>query len=85
MTHPIFSIFYIYSPSYSRGLRFLDQYILIKITFLFAMLPYYLTENEDFTEIKKKRSVEDMKKTPGDLEVAITKVIKIFYSFFRLL
>ncbi len=77
MTHPLFSIFYIYSPFYNRGMRILDLYILIKITFLFSMLPYYMSENSDFSEVKNRRSVEDMKKGPGDLSVAITKVLSI--------
>ena len=81
MTHPLISIFYIYSPIYRRTLRLLDLYILIKITFLFSMLPYFLTENSDFSEIKNKRSVEDMKKTPGNLDVAIMKVIILIIEF----
>jgi len=45
------------------------------------MLPYFLTENSDFSEIKNKRSVEDMKKTPGNLDVAIMKVIILIIEF----
>jgi hypothetical protein len=41
------------------------------------MLPYYMSENSDFSEVKNRRSVEDMKKGPGDLSVAITKVLSI--------
>ena len=74
MTHPLVSIFYIYSPIYKRSLRLLDLYILIKITFLFSMVPYFLTENSDFSEVKNRRSVDDIKKSPGNLNVAITKV-----------
>jgi hypothetical protein len=74
MTHPLVSIFYIYSPIYRRSLRLLDLYILIKITFLFSMVPYFMTQNSDFAEVKNRRSVEDIKKSPGDLNVAITKV-----------
>ena len=38
------------------------------------MVPYFMTENTDFAEVKNRRSVEDIKKSPGNLEVAITKV-----------
>ena len=78
MTHPLFSIFYIYSPLYRRSLRLMDLYILIKITFLFSMLPYFMTENSDFAEVKNKRSVADMKKSPGNLDVALMKVKSSF-------
>ncbi len=74
MTHPLLSIFYIYSPLYGRGLRVLDLYLTIKITFLFSMLPYYMTDNSDFSEVKNKRSVSDMNKSPGDLDVALKRV-----------
>jgi len=45
------------------------------------MLPYYLTENTDFSEVKTKRSITDMKKGPGDLEVALQRVILIIIIF----
>jgi len=74
MTHPLISILFIYSPKYSRGLRILDLYIHIKITFIFALIPYYLTDNSDFSAVKQARSVADKGKNPGDLPVGITKV-----------
>ena len=42
------------------------------------MLPYFLTENSDFAEIKNRRSVADISKSPGNLDVAIMKV-KLFF------
>ena len=82
MTHPLISIFYIYSPLYRRSFRLMDLYILIKITFLFSMVPYFMTENSDFAEVKNKRSITDMKKSPGNLDVAIMKVKSSFISKF---
>ncbi len=41
------------------------------------MLPYYMTENSDFSEVKSIRSIADIKKGPGDLEVALTRVKSI--------
>ncbi len=38
------------------------------------MLPYFMTENSDFAEVKNRRSVADIKKSPGNLDVAIMKV-----------
>ena len=38
------------------------------------MVPYFMTENSDFAEVKIKRSIADMKKSPGNLDVAIMKV-----------
>jgi len=55
-------------------MRIFDLYISIKITFLFTLLPYYLTENEDFSDLKNKRDINDVNKSAGDLAVNFTKV-----------
>ncbi len=55
-------------------MRILDLYIAIKITLIFTLLPYYLTENEDYADFKKKRSIDNMYKSAGELAVAFIKV-----------
>jgi hypothetical protein len=55
-------------------MRIFDLYISIKITFLFTLLPYYITENEDFNDLKNKRDINDLNKSAGDLTVKFTKV-----------
>jgi hypothetical protein len=74
VTHPLLSIFFIYNRIYSRGMRFFDLYTSIKITLVFSLLPYFLTDNEDFAVIKSRRSVADINKSAGELAVAFTKV-----------
>ncbi len=55
-------------------MRFFDLYTSIKITLVFSLLPYFLTDNEDFAVIKSRRSVADINKSAGELAVAFTKV-----------
>ena len=55
-------------------MRIFDLYISIKITFLFTLLPYYITENEDYNDLKNKRDINDLNKSAGDLTVKFTKV-----------
>jgi len=55
-------------------MRIFDLYISIKITFLFTLLPYFITENEDFNDLKNKRDINDVDKSAGDLAVKFTKV-----------
>jgi hypothetical protein len=38
------------------------------------MFPYFMTDNSDMEEVKTKRSVADMNKGPGDLDVALKRV-----------
>ncbi len=55
-------------------MRIFDLYLAIKITFIFTLLPYYLTDNEDFAAVKNSRSMEYINKSAGDLTVAFAKV-----------
>ncbi len=57
-----------------RGVRIFDLYNTINITIIFSMLPYFLSENSDFEEVKKKRSVADINKSAKDLPIDFFKV-----------
>lgn len=69
------STIYIYHPHYPRILRVLDFFLDLSLTFFFQLLPFYITENKQLTEMANNRLIEDRDKSINDLEATFNQVI----------
>ena len=72
--HPLYNIFHIYSPIYSRNLRVMDFFLLIYMSFFFQLLPFFNSENSELVIMTEYRLVENRGKGVQDLNSSTFQV-----------